>query len=469
MEIKIRKPLGYSQIGRKDRQEDAVWPLFSDVTAENRCIVLCDGVGGNEHGEVASQVSSKVIGEYLTGVLSKADFVSEEDVQDAVNLAYDELERIDKEASEAGSVSMATTLTCICLHNNGILAAHMGDSRIYHIRPGEGLKYQSDDHSLVNALLKAGELTPEEAENFPRKNVITKAIQPHTERRFNAEVHQLTDVQSGDYLFLCCDGVLEQVTNDRLVEVLSMNCSDEEKLALLEADSMDKTRDNFTAYLIPIDSVEGESTIVYDDEIATVVVESDERDEEEARTAEKRHLITAVCTRKSVERSDKDYPYLGHDLEVGKEYEVQSIDVALSNTTVILRGRQGRYNIVYLSIFEDGKPIDVMSDRRFNPYIDFKERRITENNGRQEIVVKEKKNTSSKKILYLLVAVIVLSVFFFVNRCSSKGGNPTPKEQQPLSGVKQEVPKQKADSSAKEKQDPNKRKPVTTPLDKLEK
>lgn len=274
MKISIRKPIGYSQIGRKDQQEDAVWPLFSDVSSSNPCIVLCDGVGGSEHGEVASQTSSRVIGEYLTNILKENHAVSEADLQEAVNLAYDELEKIDTESSDEGSVSMATTLTCVCIHNDGILAAHMGDSRIYHVRPGQGLLYQSADHSLVNTLLQAGELTLEEAKNFPRKNVITKAIQPHGKKRFKAEVQHLTDIKSGDYIFLCCDGILEKLTNERLVEILSMKCSDKEKLALLEAESTDKTKDNYTAYLIPIDKVSGVSSIEQEDEIETVVVET---------------------------------------------------------------------------------------------------------------------------------------------------------------------------------------------------
>lgn len=273
MRISIRKPLGYSQIGRKDRQEDAVWPSFGDITTENRCIVLCDGVGGSEHGEVASQTASKVIGEYLTEVIAKTNNASEQDVQDAINLAYDELERIDTEASEDGAVSMATTLTCVCLHSEGVLAVHMGDSRIYHIRPGQGVLYESRDHSLLRALLDAGELNEDEAKNFPRKNVITKALQPHGQKRFAAEVRQLTDVQSGDYLFLCCDGVLEQLTVGNLFKILSMSCSDKEKIALLEAESTGKTKDNYTAYLIPIDSVEGASSISNDEEEISADVE----------------------------------------------------------------------------------------------------------------------------------------------------------------------------------------------------
>ena len=266
--------MGYSQIGRKDQQEDAVWPLFSEVSSNNPCIVLCDGVGGSEHGEIASQTSSKVIGEYLTKILKENHAVSDADLHEAVNLAYDELEKIDTEASDEGAVSMATTLTCVCIHNDGILAAHMGDSRIYHVRPGQGLLYQSADHSLVNTLLQAGEITLEEAKNFPRKNVITKAIQPHGKKRFKAEVQHLTDIQTGDYIFLCCDGVLEQLTNERLVEILSMKCSDKEKLVLLEAESTDKTKDNYTAYLIPIDKVSGVSTIEHEEEVATIEVEA---------------------------------------------------------------------------------------------------------------------------------------------------------------------------------------------------
>lgn len=273
MYIKIRKPIGYAHIGRKDQQEDAVWPPFDTVTADDRCIILCDGVGGSEHGEVASQTSAKVIGEYLSEVIAQNDFVGNEDAQQAVTLAYDELDRVDTEPSENGRVTMATTLTCVCFHKDGILAAHMGDSRIYHIRPGQGRMYQSDDHSLVNALFKAGELTLEEVKTFPRKNVITKALQPHTERRFKAECHQLTDVQSGDYIFLCSDGVLENVTDERLVEVLSMDCPDEEKLAILEEQGKDRTRDNYTAYLIPIDEVTGVSSLEHE-ELETTVLDS---------------------------------------------------------------------------------------------------------------------------------------------------------------------------------------------------
>lgn len=302
MEIIIRKPLGYSHIGRKERQEDAVWPLFENVTDLDNCIVLCDGVGGSLHGEIASQTSSKVIGSYLNQIIKKKGTADDEDIQHAVSLAYDELEKIDLQDSE-GKVSMATTLACVCIHKDGILAGHIGDSRIYHIRPGHGLLYQSADHSLVNTLLQAGEITIEEAQNFPRKNVITRAIQPNN-KRVKAEIHQLTNIQSGDYLFLCCDGILEQLSNERLVEILSMKISDKEKLSLLELESLDKTKDNFTAYLIPIDTVRGTSIIEETNEIQNVVVAS-------SNPIRQKKYILSITDKKCIFHINKQYILYG--------------------------------------------------------------------------------------------------------------------------------------------------------------
>lgn len=267
MKISIRQPLGYSHIGRKDNQEDNVYPLFERVDDQQRFFILCDGVGGQDHGEVASRCVCDTVGAYLEQRYTETGDVTEDDITLAIEKAYDALDTLDKDDQS----KMATTFTCVCLTGNGAIVAHMGDSRIYQVRPGQGVMYQSADHSLVNALLAAGELTPEEAKDFPRKNVITRALQPHSERRFNAEIHTLTDVRSGDYFFLCCDGVLEQLTNDRLVEILSAKRNDNEKVRLLEQEGLDKTKDNFTAYLIPIDKVEGAEGADVNEELAVEV------------------------------------------------------------------------------------------------------------------------------------------------------------------------------------------------------
>lgn len=260
MRITIRQPLTFSEIGRKDNQEDRVYPLGNEATTQNRVFVLCDGMGGHENGEVASETVSQALGKYLDNLLKGSSSVTADMFREALTYAYDELDKRDT----GGFKKMGTTMTCLCLHNEGYLVAHIGDSRIYHIRPSltdaekgrQGIIYQSSDHSLVNDLLRAGELTEEEAQNFPQKNIITRAMQPNLERRHKADIYSFTDIKAGDYFFLCCDGVLEQLTNEQLCTILSdTTLNDEQKLSAIKSVCDGNTKDNYTCYLIPIENV----------------------------------------------------------------------------------------------------------------------------------------------------------------------------------------------------------------------
>lgn len=262
MNITIRQPQCFSEIGTRDNQEDYLWPLPQDATTASRVFLMCDGMGGHDHGEVASRTAATTLGTYLTthqaadGVLTKLMF------ERALAYAYDQLDLVD----DGSKKKMGTTMTCVALHRGGALVAHIGDSRVYHIRPAlavgdgrSGIIYQSADHSLVNQLLRIGEITAEEAANFPQKNVITRAMQPHLERRHKADIFNFADVQAGDYFFLCSDGVLEQLTNDTLGEILKdSRLTDEGKLCAIRQVCEGKTRDNHTCWLIPIDKVEAE-------------------------------------------------------------------------------------------------------------------------------------------------------------------------------------------------------------------
>lgn len=305
MIIKIRQPLCFSEIGRKDNQEDYLWPQPKAVTKANRVFLMCDGVGGQDSGEVASQTAATALGEYITahpaidGIVTKAMF------EEALAYGYDELDKVDTGAFR----KMGTTMTCLVLHRGGALVAHIGDSRVYHIRPSladedgrSGIIYQSADHSLVNDLLRAGEITEEEAIDFPQKNVITRAMQPHLERRYKADILNIDDVQAGDYFFLCCDGVLEHLTNDMLGAILSdENLDDQGKINAIKEVCDGRTRDNYTCWLIPIDKVEAEATdtatSMEDYTIATVVpddertvVPSDSSDHNMAKVADTQPL-----------------------------------------------------------------------------------------------------------------------------------------------------------------------------------
>lgn len=283
MRIKIRQPLSFSEIGRKDNQEDYLWPQPEAVTKANRVFLMCDGVGGQDSGEVASQTAATALGEYITAHPASDGIVTKAMFEEALAYGYDELDKVDTGAFR----KMGTTMTCLVLHRGGALVAHIGDSRVYHIRPSladeqgrSGIIYQSADHSLVNDLLRAGEITEEEAADFPQKNVITRAMQPHLERRYKADILNIDDVQAGDYFFLCCDGVLEQLSNDMLGAILSdENLDDQGKIDAIKEVCDGRTRDNYTCWLIPIDKVAAEATdvatSVEDYTIATVMPDDD--------------------------------------------------------------------------------------------------------------------------------------------------------------------------------------------------
>ena len=252
MKITIRQPLSFSEIGRKDNQEDCIYPSVKDVNVQSRFFILCDGMGGHENGEIASATVCEALGEYLNSNVPEDGVMTPDLFKQALEYAYNELDKKDT----GGLKKMGTTMTCLYLHRKGYLVAHIGDSRIYHIRPHTGIVYQSSDHSLVNDLLRAGELTEEEALNFPQKNVITRAMQPNLERRHKADVFSFSDIKKGDYFFLCCDGVLEQLTNDQLCEILSnKKWNDVQKLEAIKQICDGNTKDNYTCYLIPIDDV----------------------------------------------------------------------------------------------------------------------------------------------------------------------------------------------------------------------
>lgn len=248
-------PQAIYEIGKRDNQEDAIYPKFGGATEENHLFILCDGMGGHEKGEVASQTVCKVMAEYLGRNAGVDSIVSDSILLDALSTAYEKLDTLDDGADR----KMGTTLCLLIFHHGGATAMHIGDSRIYHIRPSEHrVIYQSKDHSLVYDLYQSGEITYDEMQTSPQKNIITRAIQPGKDNRVKPSIVHITDIRPGDYFYICSDGMLEQMTNGELCDILSSHKSDNEKrLQLLKATQENK--DNHSAYIIQIDKVEKET------------------------------------------------------------------------------------------------------------------------------------------------------------------------------------------------------------------
>lgn len=240
------------EIGQRSDQEDSLYPSIEESPSGGDLYILCDGMGGHAAGEVASKAVCAAMSEYLLSHRREEDRFEQVDFFASLNNAYEALDENDT----GDEKKMGTTMVFARFHSGGCFVAHIGDSRIYHIRPSsKQILYVSKDHSLVNDLIDLGELTPEQAKTSPQKNIITRALQPHQDYPAKADFENLTDLKPGDYIYMCSDGMLESMDNQELVSILSSPGSDSHKIDLLRERTKDN-RDNHSAHLIRINSIE---------------------------------------------------------------------------------------------------------------------------------------------------------------------------------------------------------------------
>ena len=244
MKISIYPPFSIYEQGQRANQEDAI------AQWNNRLFVLCEGMCGHEKGEVASQTVSQSLVMWFEDNINPEEPFTEDQLREALEYSFQQL---DKYADD-NPKQMGTTLTLLYFACNGVTAAHIGDSRIYHIRPNVGLLYQSRDHSLVYDLFQAGEISYEEMATFPQKNVITRAMSPGEENRHRPDIIQITDVQPDDYFYMCSDGMLEQMENKELASLFSQDIDDSKKEEYLRK-ATSKNSDNHSAWLIHVKEV----------------------------------------------------------------------------------------------------------------------------------------------------------------------------------------------------------------------
>lgn len=248
MQIDLESIYSFHQMGERSNQEDSRFPDDDAPGVGNAVFAVCDGVGGCEKGEVASTTVCRKIGKLLSSH-SKADSFTVEDFKVVLKSAYDALDKVSNNSNKG----MGTTLTFVCFHAYGVLAAHIGDSRIYQIRPHEGIIYRSEDHSLVNALLRSGNISPEQVKDHPKNNVITRCMSADDGIRGkdDATVVNLQDIVTGDYFLLCSDGVTNCIEDDELIDLYTSEMSDKEKYEWLSVRCRNSS-DNNTAIQIHV-------------------------------------------------------------------------------------------------------------------------------------------------------------------------------------------------------------------------
>lgn len=198
-----------TDIGKRSANEDCLYvPQSEDAKP---LFLVADGMGGHKAGAIASRMAAETVADYIQNYDS---FDLETMVK--VASAYANAQ-VYKEAMSNKTLSgMGTTLTFVYIAGNRYVAANVGDSRIYHFN-GVSLNQITKDHSYVAALLLAGEITAEEANRHPNRNIITRAIgiQPKEQ----ADVFE-NEWRVDDILLLCTDGLCRGLSDAEIKKVL---------------------------------------------------------------------------------------------------------------------------------------------------------------------------------------------------------------------------------------------------------
>ena len=189
-------------------------------------IILADGMGGHRAGNIASEMAVTDLG--IAWVDTQIDTVNE--VREwFANYLEIENQKIHQLGQDDAYKGMGTTLEAVAIIGNQAIYAHIGDSRIGLIR-GEEYHQLTSDHSLVNELLKAGQLTPEEAASHPQKNIITQSIGQKDE--VQPDFGMIT-LELGDYLLLNSDGLTNMISGSEISDIVTSDISLADKAATL--------------------------------------------------------------------------------------------------------------------------------------------------------------------------------------------------------------------------------------------
>jgi serine/threonine protein phosphatase PrpC len=251
--------------GRKRRRNEDAYvcepPLFA----------IADGMGGAQAGEVASRLAAAALKESDARTLGGEERISDL-IQEANRRVY------DRSITDPNTSGMGTTITVALVEDGNVAFGHVGDSRAYLIREGR-MEQVTEDHSLVNELMKSGKLSREEAETHPQRSVITRAL--GTDPDVDADTFTI-EAKSGDVFLLCSDGLTDMVGEREILELVELNRQDIDAAlkSLVKAANRSGGEDNITVVAFEI----AESQVLTHDGETRENVVPPPRDEEDTLT-----------------------------------------------------------------------------------------------------------------------------------------------------------------------------------------
>jgi len=216
--------LGYSVGMQRAHNEDAVYASTSNLSADGRdhlfgTFAIADGMGGHQHGEVASEAAIRSFASYITSRIYDVIFGTNPRVPQTslMEIAQEAVHRAHRAVMEQAPGG-GTTLTGAILLGDNLTITHTGDSRAYIIYPDGRMTLLTRDHSLVKRLEELGQLTEEEAARHPQRNVLYRAL--GQAEPFEPDVFTVPAPKQG-YLMLCSDGLWGVVSEDKIFDIIT--------------------------------------------------------------------------------------------------------------------------------------------------------------------------------------------------------------------------------------------------------
>ena len=215
------------------------------ITDDSVFAVVCDGMGGANAGNVASELAVRHISEYV--IRSYRDGMDMTDTEKTLKNAIvsANISLYDKAVNNTELAGMGTTAVAAFVKDGTAVIAHVGDSRIYLVN-GE-IKQLTRDHSVVQSLIESGKITPEDAKVHPRKNVIKRALGAEEKVAVDSDCHNLSN---GDTLLLCSDGLTNFLDDKDILTVFQNNDISAVAERLVEEANKNGGGDNITVVTV---------------------------------------------------------------------------------------------------------------------------------------------------------------------------------------------------------------------------
>ena len=224
--------------------QDFVYASDQPVGRLQNLFIVADGMGGHNAGDYASRCAVETMVDYIENTTETRPIRLLDEAIQAANRAV-----VEKAASDRSMAGMGTTLVACSIADDCLYVANIGDSRLYLL--DEGIEQITRDHSLVEEMVRAGQLAREDARTHPEKNVITRAVGIRNNLRVD-----FFDValNPGDKILLCSDGLTNMVTDEEILEKVSqLEEPDKAVRELVDTANRNGGSDNISVILIEPD------------------------------------------------------------------------------------------------------------------------------------------------------------------------------------------------------------------------